>query len=282
MGELVILRKAVRVPTAAWPETTIAAPSGGWWRVMLLSLASVLLFVAVVEGPQYFPFFPLMWVAPALAVAVLVLLVRCISPINGLSQGCRDRVGAVAGRSCTTEASHRAGLAGGGPRKSAGRPSGHQSRDRHRGKPATARHRRSPARAFRRLRAAAGPLCSSDAWKRRDPVAPRCSDYRDAGAVGDLLSRSLWLRDGDARAGDLVQLRLGRRHHLSRRRRLLADQRDPSRVCPPRVAAAAAVSIRTARSAWCSRLQTLGADRSRACSHRRASAQSPRRCRTGP
>lgn len=75
-GELVILRKAVRVPTAAWPETTIAARSAGWWRVMLLSLASVLLFVAVVEGPQYFPFFPLMWIALALDVAVLVLLVR--------------------------------------------------------------------------------------------------------------------------------------------------------------------------------------------------------------
>lgn len=76
MGELVILRKAVRVPTAAWPETAKATPSGGWWRLMLLSLASVLLLVAIAEGPLHFPFFPLMWIAPALAVAVLVLLVR--------------------------------------------------------------------------------------------------------------------------------------------------------------------------------------------------------------
>jgi hypothetical protein len=75
-GELVILRKAVRVPTAAWPETAIAAPSAGWWRSMLLPLASVLLLVAVAEGPLHFPFFPLMWIAPALALAVLVLLVQ--------------------------------------------------------------------------------------------------------------------------------------------------------------------------------------------------------------
>jgi len=76
MGELVILRKAARVPTAAWPEMAKAAPSAGWWRVMLLSLASVLLWVAVVVGPQYFPSFPLLWIALALDVAVLVLLFR--------------------------------------------------------------------------------------------------------------------------------------------------------------------------------------------------------------
>ncbi len=75
-GELVILRNAVRVPAAAWPETTTGAPSAGWWRGMLLSLASVLLLVVVAEGPLHLPFFPLMWIAPALAVAVLVLLVQ--------------------------------------------------------------------------------------------------------------------------------------------------------------------------------------------------------------
>ena len=75
-GELVILRNAVRVPTVAWPEMTTAAPSAGWKRGMLLPLACVLLLVAVAEGPQYLPFFPLMWIAPALTVAILVLLVR--------------------------------------------------------------------------------------------------------------------------------------------------------------------------------------------------------------
>jgi hypothetical protein len=76
MGELVILRNAVRVPAAAWPETAIAAPRAGWWRSVLLPIASLLLFVAIAEGPRHLPFFPLMWIAPALAVAVLVLLVR--------------------------------------------------------------------------------------------------------------------------------------------------------------------------------------------------------------
>jgi hypothetical protein len=75
-GELVILRSAVRVPAAAWPETTTAAPSVGWWRSVLLAVAGVLLFVAVAEGPLHLPFFPLMWIAPALTVVVLVLLVR--------------------------------------------------------------------------------------------------------------------------------------------------------------------------------------------------------------
>ena len=75
-GEFVILRNAVRVPTAAWPETTTVALSGGWWRGILLSLVSVLLLVAVAEGPRHLPFFPLMWIAPVLVVAILVLLVR--------------------------------------------------------------------------------------------------------------------------------------------------------------------------------------------------------------
>jgi len=75
-AELVILRNAVRVPTAAWPETRFAAPSAGWWRSMLLPLGSVSLLVAVAEGPQHVSFFPLMWMATALVVAVLVLLVR--------------------------------------------------------------------------------------------------------------------------------------------------------------------------------------------------------------
>ncbi len=76
MGELVILRKAARVPGAAWPEMAMATPRAGWWRGVLLPIVSVLLFVAIAEGPLHFPFFPLMWIAPALAVAVLVLLVR--------------------------------------------------------------------------------------------------------------------------------------------------------------------------------------------------------------
>jgi hypothetical protein len=42
----------------------------------LLSLVSVLLFVAVAEGPRHLPFFPLMWIAPPLGVGILVLLVR--------------------------------------------------------------------------------------------------------------------------------------------------------------------------------------------------------------
>jgi hypothetical protein len=75
-GELVILRNAVRVPTAAWPETTTAAPSAAWWRGMLLLLASVLPFVAIAEGPQRLPFFPWIWMATALVLAVLALLVQ--------------------------------------------------------------------------------------------------------------------------------------------------------------------------------------------------------------
>ncbi len=58
IGELVILRNAVRVPSAAWPQTTTVAPSGGRWRAILLSLVSVLLCVAVAEGPRHLPFFP--------------------------------------------------------------------------------------------------------------------------------------------------------------------------------------------------------------------------------
>jgi hypothetical protein len=75
-GALVILRGAVRVPVAAWPEITTATPSAAWWRDMLLTLASVLALVALVEGPQYLPLFPWMWVAPALGIATLVVLIR--------------------------------------------------------------------------------------------------------------------------------------------------------------------------------------------------------------
>jgi hypothetical protein len=73
-GELVILRNAVRVPTAAWPEMTTAAPSQRWWRNILLLVGSALSLVAVAEGPRYLPFFPL--IAPALAVAILAVLIR--------------------------------------------------------------------------------------------------------------------------------------------------------------------------------------------------------------
>jgi hypothetical protein len=90
-GELVILRDAVRVPPAAWPETMTAAPSAGWWRMLLL-LASVLPLVAMAEGPRYLPFFPWLWIETALVVGVFVLLVqvhiadqRTIARIGGLA-----------------------------------------------------------------------------------------------------------------------------------------------------------------------------------------------------
>ena len=75
-GELVILRNAVRVPTAAWPEITTTAPRPKWWRIMLLLVGSALALVAVVEGAQYLPSFPLMWIATALVIADLALLIR--------------------------------------------------------------------------------------------------------------------------------------------------------------------------------------------------------------
>ncbi len=75
-GELFILRNAVRVPTAAWPEITTAAPPPRRWRGVLLVVGSVLLLVAVVEGAQYLPFFPSMWIATALVIADLALLIR--------------------------------------------------------------------------------------------------------------------------------------------------------------------------------------------------------------
>jgi hypothetical protein len=53
-----------------------AATSAGWWCGVLLLLASVLALVAVAEGPQYFPFFPWIWIETAFVVALLVLLVR--------------------------------------------------------------------------------------------------------------------------------------------------------------------------------------------------------------
>jgi hypothetical protein len=91
-GELVILRNAVRVPTGVWPEVTTAAQSAGWWRGVLLPLAGVFLLVAVAEGPQHLPFFPLMWIAPALTVAILVLLVR----IHITDQKAIARIGGIA------------------------------------------------------------------------------------------------------------------------------------------------------------------------------------------
>jgi hypothetical protein len=75
-GELVILRKAVRVPTSEWPEIMTSAPHTRWWREILLLVGAILSFVAVAEGPQYLPFFPWMWIATALVIASLVLLIR--------------------------------------------------------------------------------------------------------------------------------------------------------------------------------------------------------------
>ncbi len=76
IGELVILRNAVRVPTAEWPEMTTTTPRPRWWRDLLVLIGIVLSFVALAEGPQYLAFFPWMWIATALVIAILALLIR--------------------------------------------------------------------------------------------------------------------------------------------------------------------------------------------------------------
>jgi len=75
-GELVILRNAVRVPTAVWPEITRTAPRPKWWRIMLLFVGIGLSLVALAEGSQHLPFFPSTWIGTALVIAVLVVLIR--------------------------------------------------------------------------------------------------------------------------------------------------------------------------------------------------------------